>query len=98
MVLNQANTWFLVHEEKLSLRGEIGDIWEPIPKLSPRFTYLWHSTSQERQEAYVLLESGHIDKLATLQVPSIFDPGLARKLCLHSGDMYLVSCISLANY
>ena len=81
MVLNQAKTFFIVeHEEKSPLRGAICDIWEPTRKLSPRFTDLWHSKSENRREAVVLLEGVRIDKLATLQVPSIYDLVLARKL------------------
>jgi hypothetical protein len=90
MVLNQAKTFFIIeHEEKPPLRGAICDIWEPTQKLSPRFTYLWHSKIDNRREAVVLLEGVHIDKVATLQVPSNNDPVLSRMLGLHQGDMYL---------
>lgn len=99
MVLNQAKTFFIVeHEEKPPLRGAICDIWEPTRKLSPRFTDLWHSKSENRREAAVLLEGVRIDKLATLQVPSNYDPVLARKLGLHPGDMYFASCISRTTF
>ena len=99
MVLNQAKTFFIVeHEEKPPLRGAICDIWEPTRKLSPRFTDLWHSKSDNRREAAVLLEGVRIDKLATLQVPSNYDPVLARKLGLHLGDMYFASCISRTTF
>ena len=95
MVLNQAKTFFFVeHEEKPPLRGAICDIWEPTRKLSSRFTDLWHSKSENRREAAVLLEGVRIDKLATLQVPSNYDPVLARKLGLHPCDMYFDNCIS----
>ena len=99
MVLNQAKTFFIVeHEEKPPLRGAICDIWEPTRKLSPRFTDLWHSKSENRREAAVMLEGVRIDKLATLQVPSNYDPVLARKLGLHPGDMYFASCISRTTF
>ena len=99
MVLNQAKTFFIVeHEEKPPLRGAICDIWEPTRKLSPRFTDLWHSKSENRREAAAMLEGVRIDKLATLQVPSNYDPVLARKLGLHPGDMYFASCISRTTF
>jgi hypothetical protein len=57
MVLKQAKTFFIIeHNKEQPLRGAICDIWEPR-KLSPRFTDLWHSKSEDRREAVVLLES-----------------------------------------
>ena len=95
MVLNHAKTFFInEHEKKPHLRGAICDIWEPPRKLLQRFTDLWLSKIENRREAVVLLESVHIDKVATLQVPSNYDPGLARKLSLHLSDMYFAKCIS----
>jgi len=88
IVLNQTKTFFFIeHEEKPPLRGAISDIWEPIRKLSPRFINLWHAKIENRREAAVMLEDVHIDKVATLQVPSNYDPVLACKLGLHLGDM-----------
>jgi hypothetical protein len=95
MVLDQAKTLFIIeHEEKQPLRGAICDSWEPTRKLSPRFTDLWYSKLENRREAVVLLEGVHIDKVATLQVASNYDPVLARKLGLHPNDMYFAKCIS----
>ena len=88
--------FFFIHEEKPPLRGAICDIWEATQKLSLRFTDLWHSKSEERREAIVLLEGVHIEKLASMQVPPNYDPVSDRKLGLHLGDMYLTSCISRA--
>ena len=99
MVLNQVKTFFIIeHNEKPPLRGALCDIWEPTRKLSPRFTDLWHSKIENRREAVILLEGVHIDKVATLQVPSNYDPVLARKLGLHPGDMYLAKCISRTTF
>jgi hypothetical protein len=81
------------HEEKPPLRGTICDIWKPTRKLSPRFKDLWHSKIENRREANVLLEGVRIDKVAILQVPSNYDPVLARKLGLRPSDMYLAKCI-----
>jgi hypothetical protein len=95
MVLKQVKTFFIIeHEEKPPLRGAICDIWEPTRKLSPRFTDLRHSKIENRREAVVLLESFDIEKVATMQLPSNYDPVLARKLDLHPGDMYFATCIS----
>jgi hypothetical protein len=95
MVLKQVKTFFIIElEEKPPLRGAICDIWEPIRKLSPRFTDLWHSKFENRRKAAVLLEGFDIDKVATMQLPSNYDPVLARKLGLHPGDMYFATCIS----
>ena len=66
--------FFIGHEEKPLLRGEICDIWEPTRKLSTRFTDLWHSKIENRREAVVLIEGARIVKVATLQVPSSYDP------------------------
>ena len=94
IVLNQAKTFFFIeHEEKPPLREAICDIWEPTRKLSPRFTYLWHSKIENQRETVVMLEGVHIDKVATLQVPSNNDPVLARKISFHPGDMYFTKCI-----
>jgi hypothetical protein len=99
MVFNHAKTFFFIeHEEKPPLRGAICDIWEPTRKLSPRFIDLWHSKIENRQETVVLLEGVQIDKVATPQVPSNYDPVLARKFGLHPGDMYFATCISRSTF
>ena len=98
MVLNQAKTFFIAHEEKPPLREVICDIWQPTRKISPRCRDLWHSKSKDRREAIVLLEGVRNEKLATLQVPSNYNPVLARKLGLHPIDMYLPSCISRTTF
>jgi len=99
IVLNQAKTFFIIeHEEKPPLRGAICDIWEPTRKLSPRFTDLWHSKIEIRREAAILFEGVDIDKVATLKVPSNYDPVLARKLGLHPGDMHFAKCISRSTF
>ena len=95
MVLKHVKTFFIIeHEEKPPLRGAICDIWEPTRKLSPRFTDLWHSKIDNRREAAFLLEGVHIHKVATLQVLSICDPVLARKLGLHLGEIFFAPCLS----
>ena len=89
---------FIEHEEKPPLRRAVSDIWGATRKLSPRFTDLWHSISEERREAVMLLEGVRIEKLGTLQVPSNYDPVLARKLGLHPSDMYLAKCVSRTTF
>ena len=90
--------FLMEHEEKPPLRGSISDIWETTRKISPRFSNLWHSKIENRREAVVLLEGVHIDKVATLQVSSNYDPVLARKLGLHPSDMYFAKCISRSTF
>ena len=49
-------------------------------------------------EVAILLEDVDIGKDATLQVPSNYDPVLARKLGSHPGDMYFAKCISQSTF
>ena len=99
MVLKQVKTFFIIeHEEKPPLRGPICDIWEPTRKLSPRFADLWHSKIENRRETVVPLEGFDIANVATMQVPSNYDPVLSCELGLHPSDMYFASCISRTTF
>ena len=99
MVLNQAKTFFIIltWREATPTRSNLRHLGA-TRKLSPRFTRFWHSKIENRREADVLLEGVRIDKVETLQVPSNYDPVLARKLGLHPCDMYLAKCISRTTF